>query len=101
MNVVALKLLNGEDILCEFHYEDANHFEVENPASIVSSPSADGRGMSIGLAPYLPFSSDKKVKFAKTAVITTYTPDQKLCNEYNRIFGSGIVIAGAGDIPRS
>jgi len=100
MNIVALKLLNGEDVLCDLIYEDANHFEVESPANIVSQPTVDGRGMSLGLAPYLPFAASKKVKIVKSSIITMYEPDQKLSNEYNRIFGSGIVIAGAGDIPR-
>lgn len=100
MNIVALKLMSGEDLLCDLVYEDDQSCQVENPAVIVAQQSADGRGMSVGLAPYLPYSGSKSIKIFKHAVVSVFTPDQKLSNEYNRIFGSGIVIAGAGDLPR-
>lgn len=100
MNIVALKLLSGEDILCDLSHEDDSSIQVENPATIVAQQSPDGRGVSVGLAPYLPFSQDKKLKIFKHAVVAVFTPDKQLSNEYNRIFGSGIVLANAGDIPR-
>ena len=100
MNIIALRLLSSEDLLCDMLNEDDVSFEVENPASIVTEHTQDGRGVSVGLAPYLPFSGDKKFKIFKHAVVTVFTPDRKLSNEYNRIFGSGIVLAGAGDMSR-
>lgn len=100
MNIIALKMLSGEDIICALKIEDAESFQIENPASIIAQPTADGRGVSVGLAPYLPYSKEKNVKVYKHACAATFNPDKQLVNEYNRIFGSGIVIAGVGDIPR-
>lgn len=100
MNIIALKLLSGEDLLCDMLHEDDVSIQVENPASIVAQQTADGRGVSVGLAPYLPFSQDKKLNIFKHAVVAIFTPDKQLSNEYNRIFGSGIVLANAGDMPR-
>lgn len=95
MHIVALKLISGEDVMCDLTHEDDESFEVENPAVIVAQQTADGRGMSVGLAPYLPYSKDKKMKIFKHAVSCAFIPDTQLSNEYNRIFGSGIVIAGS------
>lgn len=100
MDIIALKLVSGEDILCTLIIEDAHGFKVENAAAIIAQPTADGRGVSIGLAPYLPYSHDKKIMIYRHACVATFQPDRQLSNEYNRIFGSGIVIANAGSLPR-
>lgn len=100
MNITAIKLLSGEDLICNLHMEDANCYQVENPAVIVSQPSADGRSMSLGLAPYLPYAATKVFRILKSSVVVAFTPDVQLSNEYNRIFGSGIVIASSLKNPR-
>ena len=99
MNIVALKLISGEDLLCDLIHEDDQSCQIENPAAIIAQQSADGRGMSVGLAPYLPYSRDKSIKIFKHAIVSVFSPDQKLSNEYNKIFGT-IQIATASDMSK-
>jgi hypothetical protein len=52
--------------------------------------------MSVGFAPYMPYA-DGTISLNHSAIASTSYPKQDLTDEYNRIFGSGIVIAGAND----
>jgi hypothetical protein len=52
--------------------------------------------MSVGFAPFMPYA-DGTVSLNHTAIAANGYPKQDLADEYNRIFGSGIVIAGAND----
>lgn len=99
MNIIALKLISGEDILCNLLLEDAETYRVENPAAIITQPTADGRGVNIGLAPYLPYSKDKNIRIFRHACAAAFEPDIQLVNEYNRIFGT-IQIATAFDMSK-
>jgi hypothetical protein len=49
-------------------------------------------GVGVGIAPYMPYA-EGKISIRTTAIAAEGDPDQKLVNEYNRLFGSGIVIA--------
>jgi hypothetical protein len=48
--------------------------------------------VGVGIAPYMPYA-EGKVTIRITAIAAEADADQKLVNEYNRLFGSGIVIA--------
>jgi hypothetical protein len=92
MTVKIFKMINGEVIMADIVSEDfgQGHYVVNEPASVMLQ-ERDG-GMGVGIAPYMPYA-EGKVKIRLNAIAAEADADQKLANEYNRLFGSGIVIA--------
>jgi len=48
----------------------------------------------IGFQPWITLSDDEEIFLKDQHIMTIVTPDIKLQNEYNRVFGSGIIIPG-------
>ena len=91
MTVRAFKLVSGEDIITESLYDNDTTYTIKNPAVIIIQRT-DGGQVGVGLQPYAPFSNSA-VTLYKSSLICEFDADMNLVNEYNRIFGSGIVIA--------
>ena len=95
MTVKVFKLINSEVVIAEVVNTNHDHYELENPANIGLQQTETG--MSVGIAEYMPYASGRvTLRFA--AIASEAEPEQKLANEYNRIYGSGIVIAN--QLPR-
>jgi hypothetical protein len=92
MNIRVFKLINGEELLAEVFSQHDKSFELKNPAQIVLQQT--DKGVGVALAPYMPYV-EGHVILGRHAVASDGTPNQQLVNEYNRIFGSGIVVAPA------
>jgi hypothetical protein len=99
MTVKVYKLISGEDIIADGE-SDHLGYVFHNPALLVVQQTQDGR-VGAAFAPFAPFAKDGKVRIFKDFVIGEIELDTKMVNEYNRIFGSGIMIAGADEIPPS
>lgn len=99
MGVKVCRLISGEDIIADVEV-DQHGYLFSNPAQIVVQQSQDGR-VGAAFAPFAPYAKDGKVRIFKEFVAGEMDIDVKLINEYNRIFGSGIMIAAANDIPPS
>lgn len=93
--IKVFKLINGEDVIGEVFNTYAEHVELKNPAQIVLQQSQQGVG--VGLAPYMPFV-EGNLELKKSAIAAEGLPVDQMKNEYNRIFGSGIVVAPANAI---
>ena len=87
-----LRLKSGEDIVADIIGENSEFLIVKNPAMLM--PVGDGRGGSvqIGLTPWMPFSSTKDFELPREWVLITTEPAQDIVNNYNQVFGSGIVV---------
>lgn len=91
MTIKCYKLVTGEDLIADAEdFGDVILFS--NPAQILLQQSQDGR-INAGLAPYLPFAVDGKVRVRQSAIAAEIEIDDNLQNEYRRVFGSGIVVA--------
>lgn len=99
MNVKVYRLMTGEDIIADTEV-DQNGVWFKNPAAIVVQQTQDGR-VGAAFAPFAPFAKDNKVLIRQTAIAGEMEVDVKMINEYNRIFGSGIVLAAANEMPQS
>lgn len=91
MTVKAYKLVSGEDIIAEIVNGDREVSVIKNPAVIVVQRDQSGQ-VGVGLQPYTPFA-EGYITLYRTSLIAEFDVDVNLVNEYNRIFGSGIVIA--------
>jgi hypothetical protein len=94
MNILALKLITGEEILGEIESESETEFVLVNPVGIAVVRGKDGQP-NVGFAPF-PIHAEQKVgstvALAKKNVVYSYVPAEDFINNYNQIFGSGIVL---------
>ena len=94
MAVKLLRLKSGEDIVGEVVKENEELIIISNPAMLMPVSHSPGRQdqIQIGLAPWIPFSVEKEFKLPRDWVLLTTIPAQDIVNNYNQIFGSGIVV---------
>jgi len=94
MEVIALKLITGEDVLGEIESQSETEFVLVNPVGIAVVRGPDGKP-NVGFAPF-PIHAEQKtgatVALAKKNVVYSYTPAEDFITNYNQIFGSGIVL---------
>lgn len=94
MKILTLKLVTGEEILGEIESESETEFVVCNPVGIAIVRGKDGQP-NVGFAPF-PLHAEQKtgttVALNKKNVVYSYTPAEDFVNNYNQIFGSGIVL---------
>ena len=94
MQVLALKLVTGEDVLGEIESQSETEFVLCNPVGIAVVRGPDGKP-SVGFAPF-PIHAEQKtgatVALAKKNVVYSYTPAEDFISNYSSIFGSGIVL---------
>jgi len=99
MAVTVYKLISGEDIIADVEGETSTTVTLKNPAAIIVQQTDDGR-VGAAFAPFTPFAKDNRVVIYKSAIAGHMEIDVKLANEYSRIFGSGIMIASANEMPK-
>ena len=93
MAVKLLRLKSGEDIVAEhIRGKIGQNITIENPAMIM--PLSDGRGnqVQVGLAPWMPFSAEKRFDIPSDWILLLTEPAPDIVNNYNQVFGSGIVV---------
>ena len=90
--IVVFKIVSGEEIIGKVFNPLGDSVEIEDPAVVMLQRTEQGVG--IALMPYMPYC-DGKISFTKNNVVAEGEPSQKMVNEYNRIFGSGIEVVPA------
>ena len=91
MNLKLLRLRSGEDVICEVTKESAEYIFIKNPAMLMPM-QGQGQHMQMGMAPWMPFSEAKDFEVPRDWVLITTEPAQEIVNNYNQVFGSGIVV---------
>ena len=88
------KLFTNEEVLAEIESESETEFVLVNPVGVAVVRGKDGQP-NIGFAPF-PLHAEQKtgttIAFAKKNVVYFYEPAQDFVNNYNQIFGSGLVV---------
>ena len=89
-----MRLKSGEDIVVELldGKENQQHIVVKNPAMLVPMNDRSGGAMQMGLMPWMPFSASKEYEIPKDWIIVITEPLRDIVNNYNQVFGSGIVV---------
>ena len=94
MDIIALKLVTGEDILGENISKEVGRFQLKNPVGITIVRGPDGKP-NIGFSPF-PLHAEQKtdatIDFDGQHVIYSYDPAEDFKTNYNEIFGSGIIL---------
>jgi len=96
MAIKVLKLTSGEDVLGDAEIV-SGEWCVTNPVAISIVRGKDG-SPNVGLAPFPlhaePPVTGKDTKFAIpiSSVVYSYTPAQDFIDNYNQVFGAGIIV---------
>ena len=94
MKILAFKLITGEDVLGEVESESETEFVLENPVGIAVVRGKDGTP-NIGFSPF-PIHAEQKsgatIAISKKNIVYSYVPAQDFVDNYNQIFGSGIIV---------
>jgi hypothetical protein len=94
MNVVALKLVTGEDVLGEVVVNNAQGMRLKNPVGIAIVKGKDG-GTNIGFSPFPIHSepqTDLEIGFETMHIVYSYLPAADFIKNYANIFGSGLIV---------
>lgn len=94
-NIVLIKFVSGEEIIADLISQDDNSKVIKDPVTLVYRPKEDGT-MTVGFAPFMPYS-EGNITLYDTSILGVGEPQKDLKDEFDRIFGSGIVIAQAND----
>ena len=91
-NVKVIMMTSGLEIVSEVIEENVTQIVMKSPAIIMQQPDPSGTKVSVGLAPFAPYTEkDNAVELNRQAIACIMEPTENLTNEYNRIYGSGIV----------
>lgn len=92
-NVKVIMMTSGLEIVTEVVNESRDSITMKTPSIIMQQPDASGTKVSVGLAPFAPYTEKTSaIELSRAAIACTMEPTEALANEYNRIYGSGIVV---------
>ena len=93
MDIIALKLITGEEVLGEIESQSETEFVLVNPVGIAVVRGQNGQP-SVGFAPF-PIHAEQKtgstIAIAKKHVVYSYVPAEDFINNYDQIFGTGLI----------
>ena len=84
MNVKIIRLISGEELIGDWNDETKT---ITQP--VVMVPLGKDQ---LGFQPWIPYSEEEEMTFKEQHIVVVLTPDNKLQNEYNRVFGSGLLV---------
>nr|QMP83363.1 MAG: hypothetical protein [Caudoviricetes sp.] len=90
-NIRSVRLVTGEDIVCDFIVNGETAL-LKNPVQLMAIPSRSGGQPSFGFMPFPLMSNDKEVSVKLSHVVFTCDIAEDFLNQYNSVFGSGIVV---------
>ena len=84
MNIKVVRLISGEELIGDWNEETKT---ITSP--VVMVPLGKDQ---LGFQPWIPYSEDEAMTFKDQHIVVVLTPDKKLQNEYNRVYGSGLLV---------
>lgn len=92
MNVKLLRLQTGEDIMGDVVINENGDFVIENPCMVYVRPNSTNTGANVGLTRWMPYAESKTFTLDPKWVVIITEPATDLANEYNKAFGSGLIV---------
>ena len=90
MNIKSVRLVSGEELIGDWNEETKI---ITNP--VIMLPVGKDQ---LGFSPWIPYVEEEEVPLKEQHIVTVLTPDKKLQNEYNRVYGSGLIVPDADKI---
>lgn len=92
MTIQILKLVTGEELIGDV--EQNGNFSIKQPCALQMVVSRSDGTPSMSMIPYAFYVEGHVVNISKEYVVWSAKPVDEVYNQYNRIFGSGIQLAG-------
>ena len=93
MDIRAFRLITGEDIIAEVVSNKGDWWDLKNPVQLAMLPSkADPTKNTFGFVPYPSYTEAKEIRFNDHHIIFVITPAKEFIDQYDRIFGAGIIM---------
>lgn len=91
-NIIGIRSLSGEHIIGDLVSENEDgSMDLDNAVTIDIYQTQSG-GVGVNLTPLKYFSEEKSVTLKKEHIMFTFTLKSDILNEYNKVFGSGLVV---------
>lgn len=90
--IKVVRLITGEDILCQLQETSNDMYDLVDPVRIAIVPNRTEA--NFGFAAWPVYNEQKKgtvIKIGKQHVMFITTPAEEFLNQYDSIFGSGII----------
>jgi len=84
MNIKIIRLVSSEELIGDWNEETKT---ISNP--VVMIPITKDQ---LGFQPWIPYSIDEEMVLKDQHIVVVLTPDKKLQNEYNKVYGSGLIV---------
>ena len=94
-NIKLIKFTSGEEIIGNIVDTKDDSYTIKEGVTLVYHQTKEGT-VSVGFSPFMPYSTGN-IDVSKASIAGVADVKKELLNEYNRIYGSGIVLAGAND----
>jgi hypothetical protein len=94
MEILAFKLITGEDVLSEVESQSETEFVLLNPVGIAIVRGQDGKP-NVGFAPFPIHAEQKKdatFVISKKNIVYHYVPAEDFITNYKQVFGAGLVV---------
>jgi hypothetical protein len=94
LEILIFKLTTGEEVLGQVESSSETEFVILNPVGVAVVRGQNGQP-NVGFAPFPLHAEPKKdtiIVIAKKHVVYSYEPAKDFIDNYNQIFGSGIVL---------
>jgi len=95
MNVKLLRLTTGEDLIADVTSQK-DFFTFENPCLVYVQQGQPGKGAQIGMTRWMPYAENKEFTMDSKFVVTMAEPVEELRQQYDSVFGSGLIIPKQG-----
>lgn len=91
-NIQVVRLISGEELLCDITYNNGE-YTLKNPVRIVMNVNkANPTQVSFGFVDWLPYANLKDgITIRKEFIVFVVKPEMDFVNQYNQLFGTGIV----------
>ena len=90
MNIKVLRMVTAEELIGDWNQEKS---VITNP--VVMVPVSKDK---IGFQPWITLSDEEEIFLKEQHIMAIVTPDIKLQNEYNKVYGSGLILPDADKI---
>jgi hypothetical protein len=97
-DIKLIKFTSGEEIICELISAGESAKVIKNGVTLVYHQTKEGT-VSVGFSPFMPYH-DGTIAVYDTSIAAVTDVKKELLSEYNRIYGSGIVLADASQLPK-
>ena len=95
MNIQGIKLVTGEEVIADVSLSNEGQLQLKNPVQLrMVPPKVAGAQPQMGFVPFPTFSQQKQdevIFIEPLHVVYNYTPATDISDNYNQMFGSGII----------